>query len=58
MVDLFLCRKEDIQGDNFNLDAKTEFKDFWTNRNGINDVDHIIAAAIKIHKSQAKSCIH
>lgn len=50
-----LSRKEDIQEGNFNLDAKSEFKDFWTNGNGIKDMDHINAAAIKIHQSQANA---
>jgi len=55
VVDVFLYRKEDIQEGNFNLDAKSEFKDFWTNGNGIKDMDHINAAAIKIHQSQANA---
>lgn len=35
MIDLFRYRKEDIQERNFNLDAKSEFKEFWTNGNDI-----------------------
>ena len=55
MIDVFLYRKEDIQERIFNLDAKSEFKDFWINGNDIEGLDPINAATIKIHQSEMKN---